>query len=168
MGNDVANDSERCQALNRPTQQGGRNTGGATHSHLQSPTVTYSHLQSPTVTYSHLQSPTVTHSHLQSPTVTYSHPQSPTVAYSHLQSPTVTHSHPQSPTVTYSHPQSPLLNQALVFFRFHYFYGLCIFTCKLVTLIGCSFLLTIKQCKIRKQSEVPFLTLFLVTRDRTV
>ena len=133
------------------------------YSHPQSPTVTHSHPQSPTVTYSHPQSPTVAHSRLQSPTVTHSHTQSPTVTYSHLQSPTVTYSHLQSPTVTAAESSSCLLPVPLFLWPL-----LSIFTCKLVALIGCSFLLTIKQCKIRKQSEVPFLTLFLVTRDRTV
>lgn len=52
-------------------------------------------------------------------------------------------------------------NQVLIFFQFHYFLWpvLSIFTCKLVTFIGCSFLLTIKQRKIKKQPALPFLTL---------
>lgn len=96
-GNDVANDSERCQALHWPIQQGGKNTGGTIYTHRS-------------------------------------------------------------------------LNQVLVFFQLHYFLWpvLSVFTCKLVAPIGYSFLLTIKQCKIKKQSKVSFLTLFLVTRDRTV
>lgn len=51
------------------------------------------------------------------------------------------------------------------FFEFRYFVWpvLSVFTCKSVTLMDCSFPLTIKPCKIKKQSAVHFLTLFLIS-----
>lgn len=65
------------------------------------------------------------------------------------------------------HLQLPLMKSSSHLLKFHYFLWpvLSIFTCKLVTFIGCSFLLTIKQCKIKKQSEVPFLSLRLIMRQ---
>lgn len=132
MGNDVANNSERYQTLSNPTRPPGRQEQTDTQQPNPSTRMAGANGHSATRPPGRQEQ-------------------------TDIQQPVHRDGRSKGRT-TYN---SRSLNHVLLFFKFHYFLWpvLFIFACKLVTFIGCSFPLTMKQCKIKRQSAVPFLTL---------